>query len=170
MRFRLATRDDAAQLARMRWAFREEVGEVPMQSAAEFAERYVQFLDSGLTSGHWTYWVAEDSARIVAHMAVHIVRSVPRPARRRDAWGYLTDCYTWPDHRGRGIGGELLAHVRGWAAAADLELLIVSPSDRSRAFYARAGFAPDDEFLLLRLRDYDAPDARDADRTPDGER
>lgn len=158
MRYRLATLDDADQLARLRWDFRAEDGERPVVSPDDFHARYTAFLVQGLASGQWAHWVAEDGGEIVAHMAVLTIVSVPRPSRRRDAWGYLTDCYTRPAHRSRGVGSTLLDHVKAWAAERDLELLVVSPSERSAPFYTRAGFGPDDEFLVLHLRDYDAPE------------
>ena len=156
MRYRLATAGDVPELARMRWAFRTETGEIPIEDETRFAERYARFVADGLASGRWTYWVAEDDGALVAHMAVCTVRSVPRPSRATDQWGYLTDCYTRPAHRGRGVGSALLAHVRDWASRQDLELLIVWPSDPSARFYERAGFGPAPEIACLALRDYDA--------------
>jgi GNAT superfamily N-acetyltransferase len=158
VRCRLATLADVPELARMRWAFRAESGEVPRADEREFAARYAAFVHDGLASGDWAWWVAvDDDGRLVAHMAVCVVHGVPRPARACDQWGYLTDCYTRPAQRGRGVGGALLAHVRAWAAARDLELLVVWPSEASEGFYARAGFAPADDVRRLALRAYDAP-------------
>ncbi len=157
MDYRLATEADIPELARMRWAFRAEAGEVPCEGEAAFFARYGEFVRAGLASGDWTYWVAADAGALVAHMAVCVVRGVPRPARQSDQWGYLTDCYTRPAYRDRGVGGAVLDRVRRWAAARDLELLLVWPSDASAAFYARAGFQPADGVALLPLRAYDAP-------------
>jgi GNAT superfamily N-acetyltransferase len=157
MEFRLATPDDVPALAAMRWDFRAEGGEVPIESPTAFAARYAAFVRAGLAAGQWAYWVAEDTpGTLVAHMAIGVIRSVPRPGRQSDQWGYLTDCYTRPAYRGRGVGAALLARVQAWAVGQDLELLLVSPSEASRAFYARAGFVADAEFQLRRLRDYDA--------------
>lgn len=160
--FRLATIADGAELAKMRWAFRAEDGERPVQSEAEFTDRYLAFLREGLSSNRWTYWVAEDAGELVAHMALHVVRSVPRPSRRRDQWGYLTDCYTRPDYRNQEIGSRLIERVSAWAMSLDLEMLLVSPSERSRPFYARAEFRTADGFLTRALREYDAPEPADA--------
>jgi GNAT superfamily N-acetyltransferase len=156
VRFRQATLADVRALAAARWAFRLEGGETPVESEASFFVRYEEFVLKALNSGQWTYWVAEEAeGEIVAHMAVCVVESIPRPARLSDQWGYLTDCYTRPAARNRGVGRELLAHVTAWARARDLEMLIVWPSDASQSFYARAGFAKDDEMRTLHLRDYD---------------
>ena len=65
--------------------------------------------------------------------------------------GYLTNVYVLPDRRNQGVGARILAEVKGWAKEAGLELLIVWPSDKSRAFYRRAGFTGRDDPLQLML-------------------
>jgi GNAT superfamily N-acetyltransferase len=158
MNFRAATLADVDNLAAARWAFRTEDGtEVPIEPEQAFLQRYRAFVRDALESQRLVYWLAETAdVELVAHMAVCIVQSIPRPSRVRDQWGYLTDCYTRPAYRSRGIGEELLTHIVAWARRRDLEMLVVWPSDRSRSFYARAGFGADDEVRVLRLRDYDA--------------
>ena len=157
MEYRLATVADIPALARMRWAFRAEEGELPSEDEATFVARYATFVAAGLASGAWVYWVAADAGALVAQMAVCVVSGVPRPSRPSDQWGYLTDCYTRPAYRGAGIGSALLARVRTWAEGQDLELLLVWPSDASAAFYTRAGFGPADGVAVLPLRAYDPP-------------
>lgn len=159
MNFRVATPDDLASLAAARWAFRaESTEERPIESASDFAQRYEALVRCGLESGEWTYWIAETlDGTLVAHMAVRIIESIPRPSRAHDRWGYLTDCYTRPAFRGHDIGRALLEHVANWAKSQDLELLLVWPSDEAQTLYARAGFEPDNEVHVLRLRDFDAP-------------
>ncbi len=163
MRIRRATPTDVPELARLRWAFRAEAGETPVSTFEAFAARYGAFVRAGLAGGEWAYFVAEDEGAIVGHMAVRVVRSVPRPSRRGDQWGYLTDCYTCPEWRGRGVGAAILARVTEWARGRDLVLVLVSPSERSRAFYARAGFAEAREFMALTLREYDDPPGTSGD-------
>jgi GNAT superfamily N-acetyltransferase len=84
-------------------------------------------------------------------MAVQVLEGVPRPATTRDRWGWLTDCYTVPGERNKGHGAGLLGAIRAWAEVEGLELLLVSPSDRSVPFYGRAGFKPAGEWLQLSL-------------------
>lgn len=153
MDYRLATETDIPALGDMRWAFRAESGEVPLEGEDAFRTRYVAFLREGLRSGVWTYWVADDAGVLAACMAVHVVQGVPRPARASDQWGYLTDCYTEPSYRGAGVGTALMAIVRAWSEAQDLELLLVWPSEASATFYERAGFRAPEGLAVLTLRE-----------------
>lgn len=154
MLYRLAAPSDLRTLARMRWDFRAEGGEVPIEDAAAFEARYLREVGAAMGGRRLTYWIAEDEHTVAAQMAVVRVSGIPRPSRASDQWGYLTDCYTRPQWRGRGVGSALLEHVQRWAAAEDLELLLVSPSDESRPFYARAGFGEASGFAELTLREF----------------
>lgn len=161
MIFRIADISDVPALAAMRWSFRGEAGEAPIESQDSFARRYGDFVRTAMQSGVTIYWIAENESRlIVSHMAVCVVRSIPRPSRAIDQWGYLTDCYTLPAYRDQGVGSELLAQASKWAGEHDLEMLLVWPSDRSQDFYARAGFRREEEVRVLHLREYDAPHLR----------
>ncbi len=58
------------------------------------------------------------------------------------------------EHRGRGVGGALLAELVATACERGYARLVVRPSAEAQALYARAGFAPADgsagELLLVR--------------------
>jgi GNAT superfamily N-acetyltransferase len=148
---RAASSADGPALARLRWDFREEEGEAPIGDFKEFLARFLEHYWRGLDTGSWAHWVVEQEGAIVAHMAVHVQDGVPRPGTVRNRWGWLTDCYTIPVERNKGHGTGLLEAIRSWAMDEGLELLLVSPSNRSVPFYARAGFGPAGEWLQLSL-------------------
>jgi GNAT superfamily N-acetyltransferase len=66
----------------------------------------------------------------------------------------VTNVYTRPAYRGRGIGSELMAHVIEWAKAQDIECLLVGPSDASVHFYERAGFRWNEDLMEYTVRPY----------------
>jgi GNAT superfamily N-acetyltransferase len=137
---RLATKSDGPKLAQMRWDFHSEDKEPISQTIEEFANRFQVFLGEALDTGKWFVWVAEVEGQIVSHIFVYVVSKVPRPSRTTNAWGYVTNVYTTPNHRGRGVGSKLMEAVVHWARSEALELLLVWPSDDSADFYRRAGF------------------------------
>ena len=148
---RRATSADGPELARLRWNFRAEEGEVALGDFKEFLPRFLEHYWHGLDTEAWAHWVVEESGAVIAHMAVQVHEGVPRPAVLCDRWGWLTDCYTIPAERDKGHGSRLLLTIREWAAQEGFELLLVSPSEESVAFYARAGFGPAAEWLQLDL-------------------
>ena len=107
MIYRLADEKDFPQLAQMRWDFRQESGEeIAVVSHAEFIENCLEFLQN--EAKNYAYWITENDGEIVSHIFVHRINLVPRPCRIKDAFAYLTNTYTKPNFRGKGIGGKLL--------------------------------------------------------------
>lgn len=155
MNYRLATEKDFPQLAEMRWDFQtEDETETPTLEKNEFLEKCLEYLHATFKTGDWTFFIAEENGEIVSHAFVKKIAALPRPARIENSWGYLTNVYTKPGFRGRGIGAKLLRRVKDWSIEKDFELLIVSPSEDSGDFYTRAGFRAETDFYQLRLREF----------------
>ena len=152
--FRKAAAGDIPRLAELRWAMRIEGGEAPVGGREAFARACADFYERTLAGGLQTHWVAEQDGRIVATISLHEVEMLPRPGRIEDRFGCITNNYTEPAARGRGIASALLRRVLDQAAAADLELVIVWPSEPAVPFYERLGFRWENEVMEARLRDY----------------
>lgn len=76
---------------------------------------------------------------------------MPAPGRPASTWGYLGNMFVRAEHRDRGIGAALVAAAVEHARRAGYARLVLSPSERSVPFYARAGFRPAVDLLLLPL-------------------
>jgi len=138
---RLATVADVPVLAELRHAFTFEDPAQPVEPRDDYEGAFAEIVGAGITSGRWTVWVAEADGEIVSHIFVGLIDKIPRPIRQ-DRWlGYVTNVYTRPEHRGRGIGVTLLDRVTAWAAEENVELLVVWPSEESVDLYERAGFS-----------------------------
>jgi GNAT superfamily N-acetyltransferase len=138
--YRAATLDDVPVLAELREVFTFEDGVHP-DRRPDFGQAFATTVGNGIESGRWTVWVAELGSEIVSHVFVGLIEKIPRPTREPRWIGYVTNVYTRPEYRGKGIGAALLDQVTTWASGRDVELLFVWPSDESVGFYERAGFA-----------------------------
>jgi GNAT superfamily N-acetyltransferase len=152
--FRKAEARDIPRLAELRWQMRIEGGEAPGAGRQAFDRACAAFYERTLEGGLQTHWVAEQEGRVVATISLHEVEMLPRPGRIEDRFACITNNYTEPAARGRGIASGLLRHLVEHAAAIDLELLIVWPSEPAVPFYERLGFQWENEVMELRLRDY----------------
>ncbi len=155
--YRMATVADTHDLAEMRWDFRTEgttLNADDPEKKQAFLDSCAEFLREGLVQGTWHYWVAEKDGEIMAMMFVQVVRKVPKPAILDESFGYLTNVYTRPAHRGQGIGSSLLERVQEWAREKDLEFLITWPSEESKEFYGRAGFTKSASAFEYEVRPY----------------
>ncbi|MEM9046202.1 MAG: GNAT family N-acetyltransferase [Pseudomonadota bacterium] len=152
MQIRTHTPSDYQQLAELRWLLKAE--DEPTLSDSDrdrFARDYGEQLRLSDALGDTVHWVIDDMPLLSAAVTIRVVRKELSPHADTAAWGYLTNMFVRKGLRGRGLGTELLKHAVDWAAAKDLELLIVWPSERSYAFYRRAGFCGESDPLELLL-------------------
>jgi GNAT superfamily N-acetyltransferase len=110
------------------------------------------FVSDQSHSATFLHWVAEANGGLIAVMSIARVPKLPAPLQRSSALGYLTNCYTLPSFRGRGVGARLLGIITEWAREQEFELLLVWPSDESYDFYTRLGFKNFREPLVLPLK------------------
>lgn len=152
MDYRRASIGDIVELSNMRWVFQTESAETePIWAKEQFIQACADFYASTIEAPNWIFWVAEDADKIVAHVSIHIISNIPNPHRFINKWGYLTNVYTEQDYRNHGIGAQLLERAIEAAKGEGIETLIVWPSDRSIAFYQRAGFTGVNEIMELSL-------------------
>jgi ribosomal protein S18 acetylase RimI-like enzyme len=143
---RQARPTDVDELAALRREFTFEEG--AGDERPDYETEFRAFLTEALERSSWQVWVAELGGHIVAHVYVALVDKVPRPIREHRRIAYLTNVYTRPECRGRGIGGRLLDRAQEAAREADVELMLVWPSEESIDFYRRHGFSSPGEPLV----------------------
>ena len=150
-RVRPATTEDAADLAWLRWTFRDELG-MADEPFDRFRDRFVRFVAEALGSGTWAAFVADASDRLVGTAYVQMVRKVPVPnERERHAFAYVTNVYVDPELRGSGIGARLVGAAVAWARERAPDAAILWPNPESMRFWERAGFARPEHLLEMRL-------------------
>jgi GNAT superfamily N-acetyltransferase len=150
-RVRQGTLEDAPELARLRWRFRDELG-IAEEPLEVFRERFTRFLEGAFASGAWAAFVAEVDNRLVGTAYVQMVQKVPVPNDvERHAFGYVTNVYVEPEARSGGLGARLVDAAIAWAGEHEPDALVLWPNEASVRFWERAGFAPPDELLERRL-------------------
>lgn len=108
------------------------------------------FVRQAMENREATIWIAEHNGYLVSIAWVKYIRKVPWPDPWEARWAYVTDVYTYPPYRGRGIGAQLMKRVQQWAHDEGLEFLVLWPSATSVQWYGRLGFSPDPEALVWR--------------------
>ena len=140
-RVRQAAAGDAAPLLRLMRELAEFEG-----YAAAFAVGEAELLARGLVDGdrrEFTAFVAEDADGTLAGYAVVLEIAFTFDLRPTLV---LKELYVAAGRRANGVGAALLAHVIGHArarAGARLEWRVLPGNDAAKAFYRRAGGAPE---------------------------
>ncbi|WP_059172393.1 GNAT family N-acetyltransferase [Bacillus sp. FJAT-27445] len=143
MRIRLAEKRDIEQLIKMRWDFTlEDYPAAALESDYDAFELECRvFLENAMDGGRWFIWVAEEEGRIVSHIYIELIQKVPRPGRVTRPFAYMTNVYTVPEYRGKGIGSKLILAINEWVKDSKYEFIIVWPSEDGVPFYERNGYS-----------------------------
>ncbi len=152
------TDDDGDLLAALRFRWRSEEGGEKGCDLAEFANRFREWRDAHRDT-HFAHLVTLNGTAVGCAWLVVIDR-VPGPERFLCRGGMLQSVYVVPEHRGRGLGTELVGEALATARAEGLDYVMVHPSAASFPFYRRLGFAHSDRVLELRHDDSAEVDSR----------
>lgn len=141
MDIRLARTEDIGQLIQMRWDFTVEYDESKREESFDcFREECQLFLKNALNSTQWFVWVAEENEKIVSHIYIELIQKVPRPGKTTHPFAYMTNVYTKPEYRNKGIGSTVLSSVNKWVKENNFEFVIVWPSETSVNYYKKNGY------------------------------
>ena len=147
---RAAVAGDASVLARLRYDFRCELG-TPVEAEPAFVARCASWMRERIgAESEWRCWVAEEDGEIVGNLWLCRVEKMPNPVAEREQHAYVTNVYVIPARRGAGIGGRLLEAALEWCRSAEVDAVLLWPSERSRSLYGRYGFGVRDDLFALR--------------------
>lgn len=141
MNIRLAQTNDIKQLIKMRWDFTIEYDEnKEKESYDDFEKECQSFLENALNSSQWFIWVAEENEKVISHIYIEVIQKVPRPGRTTFPFAFMTNVYTVPEYRNKGVGSKLLGSINKWVKENNYEFVIVWPSEESINYYKKNGY------------------------------
>ena len=147
---RLATLDDVDELIRLRLDFLVEVGSLKAGADGnELGASMRDYLVRKMPSGQFLAWVAESEGAIVATSGVTIFERPPNGANPAGLEAYLSNMYTLPDWRGRGLGTALVETIVAHLKATRVRRIWLHATEQGRPVYAGAGFVPSETDMEL---------------------
>ncbi|MEK3808076.1 GNAT family N-acetyltransferase [Bacillus sp. FSL H8-0547] len=142
LKIRFAEEKDIDQLIKMRWDFTIEHDESKKSSSfTDFEKECRSFLEHAIKGDRWMIWVAEGNGKLVSHIYIELIEKVPRPGRTTYPFAYMTNVYTIPEYRNKGIGSMVLGSINQWIKDTKCEFVIVWPSDDAIDYYKKNGYA-----------------------------
>ena len=140
---RVATLDERAAVATLRRAWTEENVGAAIDDDS-FLPRFDEWLDREHDQRVTWLGFADDVPVAMLNLLIFTRMPAPQPAgtSRPTQWGYLANFYVRAEHRDAGLGWMLLDACTTYADERGLARIVLSPTDRSVPFYARAGFLP----------------------------
>lgn len=142
---RRATVDDIPSIVELRLAFRRHFGPVSDEDALR--RDVADYLGRTMPAESCIVWLAERGETIVGSGVMTVYERMMHDGVGRE--GYVLSMFTTPEHRGQGIGSDLIDTIVNYARTHDLELCLIA-TVQGRPIYERVGFRADDRYLRWR--------------------
>lgn len=145
---RRATVDDIPSLCEAR---KKQLADEGLAQDVRIDDELTAYFEGSLVDGILVEWVAEDDGDIVATAAIAFMPFPPTYANPIGTRGYITNMYTVPSHRGRGIASQLLRGLLDEARRKGVRKLFLCASEMGKPVYQRQGFCENDGWMELDL-------------------
>lgn len=147
-RIRQAERSDGAELLEIWHGFTDYLSAYDdrYEHKAQADDRWIQYFENQLLdSKYGTVFVAERGDELVGVLEVRIVGD--HPIFRLNDHGYINGQFVYEEHRGAGVGEQLVEAAADWLRAhpRDIDFCrvdIIHGDDAARAIYRDYGFDP----------------------------
>ncbi len=146
MNNRKATIDDIEVLADLR---KKQLVDEGIEANKDIDEELIRFFQQKLTDNSLVEWVVEEEGKIIATAAIVFYEFPPTYTNKSGIKGYITNMYTDPAYRGRGIASSLLDTLVDEARQRKVEKLWLGASKLGRPVYLKYGFKETNEWLEL---------------------
>lgn len=146
MKIRKAVLEDIPRLAELRKLQLIDEGHSPVN---DMDSELSAFFHRHMADGSMVEWVAEEDGEIVATGAV-VFYDFPPTFEDPQSWrAYVTNMYTAPAYRRRGIATRMLELVRQEAIARRAGMMWLGASQMGKPVYEKFGFQDDGSWLVM---------------------
>ena len=136
MEYRIATTDDIETLVRLRNRLVAECGAPNHHVDAQLRAHF----EKHLADGSVVEWLAIENGEVVATAAVEFQEFTPSDSNPSGVRGHVTNMYTAPEYRGKGVATLLLEKLKEEAKARGVPRLWLHASDMGQPVYAKFGY------------------------------
>ncbi len=148
MIYRKATPGEARLLAKFRIMQLNDEG---IFHKEDVTESMVEFFNKHMADNSLVEWVAEENGEIIATGAVLFHEYPPTFTNNIEVRGYVTNIYTAPRWRKKGIATAMLNKLIEEAKERGAKKLWLGASEMGRPVYSKFGFAVMEEWMDLDL-------------------
>jgi len=145
---RKATVGDIPEIVRQRRAMYEDMDYKDSEALAAMVVTSAAYLSEALPTGSFQAWLAMSGERIVGGGAILISPWPSHPYDGQCRRATILNVYTYPDHRKKGIGRQLMQTMIDWCQTQDFAFVFLHASKDGRHLYETLGFEPTNEMRL----------------------
>ena len=148
MNYRLGTRADIPVMAQIR---KQQLIDEGISPDISIDEELLRYFDAKLSDGSLVEWLVEDEGEVVATAAILFLDFPPTYTNRSGIRGYITNMYTAPSYRGKGVATSMLEKLIDEARSRSVNKIFLSASTLGKPVYKKFGFIEKDQWMELDL-------------------
>jgi len=109
------------------------------------------YFENAMQDGTTILWVAEDNGKVVASVLLCLMQMVPRFDNLSGKVAYLTNMYTIPEYRRRGVATKLMTAVIEVAKSQGTKKILLHSSEMAKPVYEKLGFEEGVNYYAMKL-------------------
>ena len=150
MIIRKATADDAKLLSEVR---KLQLIDEGIDPNCDIDSELSAFFKKWLESEDFIQLIAEEDGKLLSTAAVIYYDLPPSFTNKIGVRGYVTNVYTAPEHRRKGLSKKLLTKLLDDARSRGIKKLWLGASKLGRPLYEKLGFTQQESYMELTLKD-----------------
>ena len=150
MIIRKATSDDAKLLSEVR---KLQLIDESIDPNCDIDSELSAFFKKWLESKDFIQLIAEEDGKLLSTAAVIYYDLPPSFTNKIGVRGYVTNVYTAPEHRRKGLSKLLLTKLLDDARSRGIKKLWLGASKLGRPLYEKLGFIQQESYMELTLKD-----------------
>ena len=148
LEYRKAIREDIPRLIELRKLQLIDEGQNP---DADINDELYKFFEKQFDNDTLVEWLVEENGVIKGTAAIAFIEFPPAFTNPSGIKGYVTNMYTVPECRGKGIAYGLLDRLAEEAKRRGVSIVLLAASNMGAPVYQRFGFQKADEWMHLKL-------------------
>ena len=138
---RIATINDIDILVKLRMELLDEVNNnIENYNWGKYSQILRSYYNDGLSNKNVIAFLSEENRNIVAMSMMCFCNVVPSLFNLDGKIAFITDMYTIPEYRNKGLGMNLLNNIMEYAKKLGCSKVILNATDSGRALYEKYGF------------------------------
>jgi GNAT superfamily N-acetyltransferase len=150
-RFRPIILEDIPVLTHQRKQMFLDMGRPDDAKMRVMLEAFVPWVKSAMIQGTYTGFLALHAAKVAAGLGLMFQEMPPSLRDLGSSWGYILNVYTEPEHRRKGLAGELVKFALQECKGRGIHTVRLYASEMGHHLYASLGFKPREEMIRSEL-------------------
>ena len=148
MNYRLCTKDDIPLMCEMR---KRQLMREGIDLSVDLDADLFRFFTDKMTDGSLVEWFLEEDGEVIATAGILFIEFPPAYHNHTGIRGYITNMYTAPEYRRKGIATSMLRKLMEEAKARSVNRICLRASDMGTPVYEKFGFKESGKWMDLDL-------------------